>query len=55
MTCQNRETESDDAMTAEDRETLEALAAGRSHPSDTVPILRLLAQAILDLTRSTDV
>lgn len=41
-------------MADEDRKTLEDLAAGRSHPSDTVPILRLLAQAILDLTGGSD-
>jgi hypothetical protein len=41
-------------MTDEDRKTLEDLAAGTSHPADTVPVLRILAQAVLDLTRKGD-
>ena len=44
----------DDAMTAEDRKTLQDLAAGTSVPSDLMPVLRLLARLVLDL-RSEDV
>jgi hypothetical protein len=39
-------------MSDEDRKTLEDLAAGTSAPSDLVPILRLLAREILDLTHN---
>jgi hypothetical protein len=39
-------------MSDEDRKTLEDLADGTSAPHDLMPVVRLLARAILDLTRS---
>ena len=40
------------SMSDDDRKILEDLAAGRAHPADVVPVLRILAQAVLDLTHN---
>jgi hypothetical protein len=39
-------------MSDEDRKTLQDLADGTSAPHDLIPVLRLLARAILDLTHN---
>jgi hypothetical protein len=43
-----------DTMSDDDRKILEDLAAGTSAPHDLVPLLRLMARAILDLRSETN-